>query len=586
MNAEVFQKEVIRAKRRFVPVSLIVDSWQNLEGLFQTLLQRTPDTKIDFDQWLADISELESVLSEDVALRYIHMTCDTSDKSFREAFDHYLQHIQPHLAKVSDALNKAIASSSFAQAPEEEAQRIFFRKLESEIALFRDENIPLQTEMARLQRNYGEIQGAMTVTHEEQVLTMPQASDLLQSYDRTLRQEVYFKIMNRRLQDSETLNELLTQLIGLRHQIALNAGQENFRDYKFKALGRFDYTKEDCFTFHKAVKDHVVPLLKELAESRKTNMQLDSLRPWDTAVDFLGMSILKPFADADDLLNKTKTVFNKVDTYFADCLEVLDNLSHLDLSSRVGKAPGGYNYPLMESGAPFIFMNATSNLRDMVTLLHEGGHAVHSLLTKDLPLAAYKELPSEIAELASMGMELLTMDYWYVYFPNEQELKRAKYRHLEQIIQTLPWVATIDAFQHWLYEHPFHTETERKLTWASIFEEYTDSVVGYSGLEQYKYLLWQKQLHIYEVPFYYIEYGIAQLGAVALWKNYRNDPVRTLAQFKHALSLGYTRTLPELYEAAGVRFDMSGSYITELMQFVRNEMQALNIQMPVNAPLS
>jgi oligoendopeptidase F len=581
MNASVYSKEAVRAKRRFVPESLVVDTWPELENLFHSLLERKPTTSEEFDHWLTDISELECVLSEDVAWRYIRMTCDTSNKAYREAFDHYLQNIQPHLAKVSDALNKSIAASAFAQEPKDEAQRIFLRKLRADISLFREENIALHTEMAKLQRNYGEIQGAMTIEHEEQVLTMPQAADLLQSHDRGVREAIFYKMVNRRLQDSATLNELLSQLIALRHQIAQNAGLPSFAEYKFIALGRFDYTKDDCHTFHHAVKEHVVPMLNMLAESRSVNLRVDHLRPWDTVVDFLGTSILRPFTDAADLFEKTKTVFAKVDPFFAECLQVLEDLEQIDLSSRVGKAPGGYNYPLMESGAPFIFMNATSNLRDMVTLLHEGGHAVHSLLTKDLSLAAYKELPSEIAELASMGMELLTMDYWDTYFSDVQELNRAKYRHLEQIIQTLPWVATIDKFQHWMYEHPFHTETERKLVWSAIFEEFTDSVVDYSGLEHYKYELWQKQLHIYEVPFYYIEYGIAQLGAVALWKNYRKDPVETLSAFKHALSLGNTRTLPELYKAAGIRFNMSGEYIAELMHFVYKEMLSLDVQMPV-----
>ena len=250
-------------------------------------------------------------------------------------------------------------------------------------------------------------------------------------------------------------------------------------------------------------------------------------------------------------------------------------MGHLDLDSRKGKAPGGYNYPLAETGVPFIFMNATSTLRDMVTLMHEGGHAVHSFLTKDLELGAFKNAPSEVAELASMAMELLSMDYWEVFFKSEEDLKRAKREHLEQIIETLPWVATIDKFQHWVYENPGHSPHERKESWNRIFDEFSDNITNWDRLQEVKDYLWQKQLLLFEVPFYYIEYGMAQLGAIAVWKNYRENPQKGLSEYMNALNLGYTRTIPEIYEMAGIRFDFSRAYISELMVFVKSELGKL-----------
>lgn len=361
----------------------------------------------------------------------------------------------------------------------------------------------------------------------------------------------------------------------LRDRIGRNAGFDNYRDYMFAAMGRFDYTPQDCFDFHDSVAASVVPVLNEMAGERKTRLQLQSLRPWDHKVDAEGREPLKPFEGGEDLLNKTIRCFTRLDPFLGDCLRIMKAMNHLDLESRKGKAPGGYNYPLSEIGVPFIFMNATSNLRDMITLLHEGGHAVHSFLTRDLRLNSFKHTPSEVAELASMSMELLTMDYWDEFFDTEEDLVRAKRQHLESIIETLPWVATVDKFQHWLYENPAHTAEMRTEAWDRIFLEFSEHVTDWEGLEKYRRYSWQRQLHIYEVPFYYIEYGIAQLGAIAVWKNYRENKTRGLEGYLNALKLGYTATIGDIYEAANIPFDFSRNYIADLIGFVRSELESL-----------
>jgi oligoendopeptidase F len=343
----------------------------------------------------------------------------------------------------------------------------------------------------------------------------------------------------------------------------------------YSALGRFDHGPSDALAFHNSVEKDVVPVVDRMHTERKERLGLDALRPWDLSVDPSGKPPLRPFHDAEELVALTRKVFDELDPWFAECLSIMQKMGRLDLDSRDGKAPGGYNYPLYESGSPFIFMNAVGTTDDVITMIHEGGHAVHSFLTHPLPITGFKNFPSEVAELASMSMELLTMDHWHLIYPNIEDLKRAKREQLERVLTILPWVATIDAFQHAVYTHPEWTMAERTEEWVRTHRRFGGSVVDWSGLEQERSMLWQKQLHLFEVPFYYIEYAIAQLGAIAVWRNYKRNPEKAIQQYKVALSLGYTRTLPEIYEAAGIRFDLSSNYVRELIDFVNAELDAV-----------
>lgn len=562
-----------RPARKFLPEDFSLTGWEKLKPFFDDLLNRPLKDQTDLKQWFAHRSELESVISEDLAWRYIKMTCYTENEEYLRRYQDFVQNIQPQIAPVSDQLNRKAAECPHLDSlAQEEGYAILVRNLRKEIEIFREENVPLFTEITTETQKYAQISGAMTVEIDGKTLTLQQASVYLMSPDRARRQEVYDKISERRLRDKEELDALFTKLIRLRHQVAVNAGFKNFRDYMFKALGRFDYTPQDCFDFHEAIATEVVPMLNQFAEERKASLGVDTLRPWDKAVDPEGKEALKPFTSGKDLTEKTIRVFRNLDTYLGQCIAIMEKMGHLDLESRIGKAPGGYNYPLAEVGVPFIFMNATSTLRDMVTIMHEGGHAIHNFLTRDLELNDFKSTPSEVAELASMSMELISMDHWGIFFKDEEDYHRAKREHLEDIIETLPWVATIDKFQHWLYENPEHTPEERKREWNRIFALFADNVTDWSGLQDARDFLWQKQLHLYEVPFYYIEYGMAQLGAIAMWRNFRNDPKKGLEGYQNALKLGYLRTIPEIYEAADIKFDFSKKYIRELMAFVRNEL--------------
>ncbi|MEQ9424779.1 MAG: M3 family oligoendopeptidase [Cyclobacteriaceae bacterium] len=571
MNIEIPQRNA----RVFLPEEFNISSWEKIQPYLEELLNREISNEKQLKKWFNDRSELEAVLSEDLAWRYIKMTCDTTDKQLKDNFNFFVSEIEPKIAPYSDKLNKKALESPYLDEIQGLGYQILIRNMKKSVEIFREENIPINAELSQKSHEYGGISGAMTVEWEGQELTLQQAAVKLQDTDRRIREKVYQLVVNRRLQDKEKLDELFSVLIKLRHQLAQNADFDNYRDYMFAAMHRFDYKPQDCFDFHESVTKCVVPLLNELASERKEKLGVDSLRPWDKAVDVTGKAPLKPFDSPNDLVDKTIECFSRLDPFLGQCLAIMNEMGHLDLDSRKGKAPGGYNYPLMEIGVPFIFMNATSTLRDLVTIVHEGGHAVHSFLTRDLELSDFKSTPSEVAELASMSMELLSMDHWDLFFNNEEDLKRAKKEHLEQIIETLPWVATIDKFQHWIYENPEHSLDQRKEAWNDIFDQFSDSITDWTGHEEKKDYLWQKQLHLFEVPFYYIEYGMAQLGAVAIWKNYQQDKQKGLQGYMAALKLGNLKTIPEIYEAANIKFDFSPAYISELMDFVKRELNNL-----------
>jgi oligoendopeptidase F len=568
--------DIKKIPRRFIPSTFIITDWEHVEPYFKDLLERPLKSKHDLENWLQDMSELEAVVSEDACWRQIRMTCDTENKQLEEAFRFFVMEIQPKIQPYADKLNRKLIASPFAKELEPKKYFTYLRSVKKNIELFREENIPLNAELSVMAQHYGVISGKMTVEINGMEYTLQQASKFLENHDRTLRQEVYFKINERRIKDKDELNDLFSKLVQKRHQVALNAGFANYRDFKFVEMGRFDYTKEECFQFHEAVKLYVLPLVNIIYEHKKKKLNLDVLRPWDTEAQPEGIPPLNPFKSGDELVEKSVTCLTRLHPFFGNCIRKMKEINHLDLESRKGKAPGGYNCPLAESGAPFIFMNAAGQMDDVTTMVHEGGHAVHSFLAHELELTAFKEYPMEVAEVASMAMELFSMEHWDVFFDKEEDLLRAKEHQLERVITIFPWIATIDKFQHWVYENPLHTVEERAVKWMEILAEFTSPVLDFSDLEHFRKYSWQRQLHLYEVPFYYIEYGIAQLGAIGMWKQLKQNKASALNNYMRALELGGTRTLPELYEAAGLKFNFSPGYISELMLFVKKELEELS----------
>ncbi len=562
--------------RVFLPQDFKVTNWKALEPYFKSLEERELDDADATEKWLKDRSELEAVLEEDMAWRYIKMNIDTRDEDLAKDFEFFVQEIQPMMSPYDHRLNVKLLESKGVALLNQNKYFIYLRGVKRAVEIFREENVALEAELTSLSQKYGNIAAQMSIEVDGEEMTMQKGQSLLKSTDRSLREKVYHKLHKRRAKDREKLDALFSELIEKRTQLAKNAGFANYRDYMFAAMGRFDYTPDDCFQFHEAISKEIVPIINQFQAERKQKLGLEVLKPWDTSVDPDNLDPLKPFEKGEELLEKSVACFNRLDPYFGNCLNTMDEMGHLDLDSKKGKAPGGFNYPMYEVGAPFIYMNAVGSIDDVVTMVHEGGHAIHSFLTHPLELTAFKNFPSEVAELASMSMELMSMKHWEVFLSDTDELRRAKKDHLKKVLGVLPWVAAIDKFQHWIYTHPTHTVEERHKQWLAIITDLSGSHVDWSGMEHYRDNLWQAQLHLFEVPFYYIEYGMAQLGAIAVWRNFINHEAKAIEDYKIGLSLGYTKSIGSIYQAAGVRFDFSPTYVKELADFVKQELEKLD----------
>lgn len=526
-----------------------------------------------FATWLANRSELESCLDEHQAWLYVALSCDTENTDKRKAYEFFVQEIYPKIAPLDDALNAKMLAYPGLDSYHETGFDRLLRMVRNARELYREENIPLQTELKGLESQYGAKTGSLSIVYNGHEYTLPQAQNLLKSPDPSQRQAVYRLIMEARAGIGEDLQGLMDRMLDLRHRVALNAGFANYRDYRFRELNRFEYGVEECETFHQSVRDSFMPLKEHMDHNKALINGLDRLRPWDLKALPAGLKPLQPFEGQKDLIQKSIAAFQQLDPFFGECLSTMDRMGRFDLESRKGKAPGGYNYPMMESGAPFVFMNATGSMEDLETMMHEGGHAVHSFLVHPLRLNVYRQTPSETAELASMSMELLSMVAYPHFFGNAEDLHRASYEQIQRALGVLPWIACIDAFQHWMYTHPGHSRNERSHAWKELLQQYTSPVVDWSGLDEWLDYQWQGQLHLFEMPFYYIEYGFAQIGALGVWRNCTSDPVHGLAAYREALALGNTVSINDVYRQAGVPFEANHAYVEELANWTLNKMQ-------------
>lgn len=575
MSLLPFSNLPVHTPRKFVPTNANLGDWAEIEPLFNLLEERvqTIKTPAELERWLLDWSELSAALDEESSKRYIAMTCHTDNADAEKAYLQFVEQIEPALKPRQFKLEQLyLRLPARAQLPQQRYS-VFDKHTAVHVELFREENVPLETEEAKLSQQYQKLSGSLTVQFRGEEKTLVQMGRYLEETDRSLREEAWSLVAKRRLQEAEEFEEIFDQLVRIREQIAKNAGFSNYRDYAFRARARFDYTPEDCYRFHEAIDKEVMPLLGRLQAERRELLELKALRPWDLAVDPRNLPPLRPFEQVTTMLERTQEIFNKLDPDLSKGFRLMNDLKLLDLANRKGKAPGGYQSTLSESRLPFIFMNAVGVQRDVETILHEAGHAFHALATRDEDFYSYRHAPIEFCEVASMSMELLGNEHLNAFY-NETDSARARRDHLEGIIEIFPWIATVDAFQHWIYTHPGHTRAQRTAAWLELMKRFGGDV-DWSGFEEVRANLWHRQLHIFIHPFYYIEYGIAQLGALQVWANSRKDRAGALRSYQSSLALGGSRPLPELFEAAGCRFDFSAQTVKPLVQLIRSELDQL-----------
>ncbi len=558
--------------RKFVPENFNVDNVKDVEALYQRLLDEdVANSPEALRTWILKWSELGSVLSEVSCRRYVAMTCNTQDEAAAKAYEDFVSNVDPISNEYSDKLNKKLMAHPAKDKLKEEFG-VWFRSVQVSLDLFSPANIPLETEETMAVQAYQKITGGMSVEFDGGIKTMQQLGAYLEKTDRDLRERAFRTMWDRRLKDKDALDESFDKLFRIRNKIAKNAGCKDFIDYIFLAKRRFDYSPADCRNFHESVEKLVLPLLKEIYKKRADKMGLKTLRPWDLSVDPLNRAPLKPYKSGDELIEKVDQIFESIHPQAGKWAREMQAKKLIDPDSRLGKAPGGYQIGFDESRLPFIFMNSAETDRDIYTLLHESGHSFHQYALANQPILAYRDVPSEFAEVASMSMELIGMSNLKPFYGDDSEaIRRSIEGELEDVIWLFPWVASIDSFQHELYSRPNHTAKDREEIWKGIMDRY-DAGVDYSGFEAVRNNLWQKQLHLFECPFYYIEYGIAQLGALQVWANFKKDPKKAIDDLFNAESLGDSRPLPELFAAANIKFDFTAKTIEPLMQVVWDEL--------------
>jgi len=565
---------------RFAPDDLDASKWENIEPYLINLKEREINSADCIIDLIQDESQLTEIISETRARTYINMTSQTDNQEYQKAWGDFVENIQPKLSEYSDVINKKIINNTFVDnLPERYA--VMLRGIKSDIKIFREENIPLQTRLSILGTKYNEIRGKQTVYFEGEEKTLPMMAIYQENTDREIRESAWRVTTSRILQDTDKVSDIFEEMIELRHQIAINSGFSGFQEYMFAAMHRFDYSIEDCLEFHDSIEYSCMPLKNQMNDFRKRKLELDKFRPWDSSVDVDGKKPLKPFIDVNELVNGCSRIFHSMSTELGDFFDLLQKNNCLDLESRKGKAPGGYQYYLQKSRMPFIFMNAAGTQRNLETMIHEAGHAFHSFYSGHLDLIHERDAPIEFAEVASMSMELLTHPYWEEFYDKENAI-RARVNHLKGIIQFMPWMAKIDSFQHWIYKNPSHTRSERVVKWLEIQKRF-GSKIEYGGinkegedLEKIMEISWQLQGHLFGAPFYYVEYGIAQLGALQMWNYQKKNSDNALKLYKNGLSLGYTKGLTDLFKASGLKMSFSKEHVNKLIKEVNEQLQEIS----------
>lgn len=568
-------KKFTQIKRQYFPAGLRFDQKDTVIQVLNGLLEQTIESPDDLKQYLRKYCEFYRIYVENYAWKYIRKTTQADNPDHQQEFNRFYNQVVSEVDKYEDKLNRKFYESSYRNQLDHKYFAQMNRIISNQIELFREDNIPLSVEDNEVHSQYDVKMSQIKVPFRGEELTIQQTGKFFLESDRETRKQAWLARSDALENEKKFFHELMDKLIRIRNRKAHNAGFSNFRDYQHLALNRFDYTPEDIYEFHESVEKEVMPFIDERYRMRKQKLGIEKLRPYDLQVNIFGEKLV-PFQNVSELIDNGIRALGNVNPEFGKHLEMMRNSGFLDLDNRPGKAPGGYNFPLEEHGTSFIFMNAIGVQRDIETLFHEAGHALHHANMKNIPYHIYLHPSSEIAELASMSIELLSNDQWVLYYPDSSQFKQARVTHLESAIMLLPMVMQIDGFQHWLYLNPDHSHKEREDKYLEIFSRYHQhTCLNWEGLERHIKNRWMIPGHPFSNPFYYIEYAISQLGALAIYRNYKLDPDKALNDFERFTGLGYSRSLKEIYQAAGIEFSFSGDYIRSLVEFVRLELEEL-----------
>jgi oligoendopeptidase F len=551
--------------------------WEDIKPLYDELLARPldPGDEVGIEQWLDDWDALDSALMEASSIANVQASIDTTDPRKEEAYLRFSSEIGPQAAELRVKLGKKLLDTGYRR----EDLETTLRRLKTSMEIFREENIPLEQELQKLNARYNKATGGMTVEWEGEEVPLPRLNPFMLDPDRSVRERAWRLQFKPYIEQRDDLADIFDAQLEARQQLARNAGFENYRDYTFESKYRYDYTPEDCETFHASVEQTFVPAIARRLEQRKAQMGLDTLRPWDVGPDPFGRPALRPYSSIEEMNAKSQDIFTKVDPVFGDYFGMMRNEDLLDLDSRKGKRPGGFCTSFPYRKRPFIFMNASGVGSDVRTLLHEAGHAFHGFEASKLPYVFQRHAGSEMAEVASMAMELLSSPYLREAdggFYNDEDYIRARSEHLDGVLSIFAWVATVDAFQHWIYTDPAARDRDaRDAKFVEIWQRF-DPGLDWSGLDAERTARWYKQLHIFLYPFYYIEYAIAQLGALQVWRNSLRDQAKATADYRAALALGGSRPLPELFGAAGARLIFDAEGMQELVSLIEGQLAEIN----------
>jgi oligoendopeptidase F len=553
------------------PEALSNATWDDIRPYYEELAERPLD-RDGVEAWLADWSRLDSIVSEAASLANFAYTCNTADPAREAAQLRFGAEIGPKAHEQRASLQKRLVELEYVRPGLETMVQRFRNQAE----LFRESNVPLLAHLSRLVTEWSKAVGALTVDWEGQERTPAQLLPFLESPERPARERAFKQRAQAYMQKREVFAGIFDRMLELRQQVARNAGFPNYRDFAHREKNRFDYAPDDCLRFHAAVEEAVLPAVERILERRRLRMGIDRLRPWDTAVDPKGRPPLTPFATVDELVGRAAAVLGHVDPDFRGYLTAMADAGLLDLENRKGKAPGGYSTTLNFRKLPLIFMNAVGIDSDVRTLVHESGHAFHAFEASKLPLLFQRHPGSEMAEVASMSMELLASPFLgtdHGGFYDEDAVRRSRTVLLEGTILFFPHCASVDAFQQWIYtDREGRDPDARDAKWLELRRRFEGDSVDWSGLDVERIARWYQQPHFFSSPFYYIEYGIAQLGALQVYRNSLHDRERAIAGYRSALAMGATRRLPDLLAAAGARLIFDAKGMKEIVAVVEEEL--------------